>query len=145
MDKACSVQTSLKHRWPRPQHSLIGRLKPDLSLWGVSVHSSPTNQSPAGSKGLWVQNNPDKSLQTLVFERNTHTRASVNVCLSHTPPSSTCATNGKLVDLVWIEDCSFTQHTHRHKSTQCQSFTTDEQNPGLWFVSNTRSRPKRHL
>jgi len=77
--------------------------------------------------------------------RETHTCASVNVCLSHTPPSSTCATNGKLVDLVWIEDCSFTQHTHRHKSTQCQSFTTDEQNPALWFVSNTRSRPERHL
>lgn len=112
--KQHSVQTSLNYRWTRPQlhtdWSTVTWPLFSLSLRGVSVRSFLTNQSPVGSKGSLVQNSPDKSLQTLVFERNTHTCECECLSLTH-------STNGKRVDLVWIEDCSFTQHTQRENNS----------------------------
>lgn len=132
------------NRWTRPQlHSDWSTVTWPLSLLssgGVSVRSFLTNQSTAGSKGSWVQNRPDKSLQTLVFERNTHTCECECLSLTHSTLQHMChrrETSWSSLDRGLL---LYTTHTHtKREQLGARASPTDKQNPGFIVLYQCRT------
>lgn len=123
------------NRWTRPQlhsdWSTVTWPLSSLSLGGVSVRSFLTNQSTAGSKGSWVQNRPDKSLQTLVFERNTHTCECECLSLTHSTLQHMChrrETSWSSLDRGLL---LYTTHTQRENSSVPELHRQTSKTPGL--------------